>query len=74
MCECQEEEETVEYFLLRCPRWREKRIAILGPGLVEKGLTYILNSKQDSRKAIEFLLKTERLEQFREIRETTMER
>ena len=29
-CECQEEEETVQHFLLRCQRWRTQREEILG--------------------------------------------
>jgi len=63
-CECQEEEETVQHFLLRCPRWRIQREKILGP-LAQKPMGLILGTRKASQKVIEFLLSTERLEQFK---------
>jgi len=70
-CECQEEEETVQHFLLRCQRWRTQREEILGP-LAQKPMGFILGTRTTSQKAIEFLLSTKRLEQFQAIASTTI--
>ena len=61
-CECQQGEETVQHFLFNCSRWSEFR-SILGD-FKDKTLKYTLGSREGSRKAVEFLLATKRLEQF----------
>ena len=63
LCECQEEEETVEHFLFKCSKWREQR-AILGS---LKTTRNALGKRENSEKVVRFLLATKRLEQFSRI-------
>ena len=63
LCECQEEEETVEYFLFKCPRWEEQRAILNGPKTVKE----TLGTRENSEKAVRYLLATKRLEQFSRI-------
>jgi hypothetical protein len=60
LCDCQEEEETIEHFLFKCPKWKEQR-AILN-GL--KTMKETLGERENSERAVRFLLATKRLEQF----------
>ena len=64
-CNCQQQEETVQHFLLECTQWDEQR-NILGP-YRHRSLGYILGSREGSGKAVEFLLQTKRLEQFQAV-------
>ena len=63
LCECQEEEETVEHFLFKCPRWEEQRAILNGLKTVRD----TLGERKNSEKAVRFLLATKRLEQFSRI-------
>ena len=63
LCECQEEEETVEHFLFRCPRWEEQRAILDGLKTVKE----TLGKRENSEKAVKYLLATKRLEQFSRI-------
>ena len=72
-CECQQEPETVDHFLLRCPRWGNQRKALLGnyayrTGPTNQVMACILNSQVGSSKAIKFLVQTGRLQQFQAAR------
>ena len=60
LCECQEEKETVEHFLFKCPRWKEQRAILNGVKTVRE----VLGERKNSEKAVRFLLATKRLEQF----------
>ena len=62
-CECQQGEETVQHYLLECTKWNQQR-DILG-AYRDRGLRDILESREGSQKAVEFLLATGRLEQFK---------
>jgi len=64
-CECQQQEETVQHFLLECTQWDEQR-ETLGPYRY-RSLKEILETREGSRKAVEFLLQTKRLEQFQAV-------
>ena len=63
LCECQEEEETVEHFLFKCPRWKEQRAILDGLKTVRE----TLEQRENSGKAVKYLLATKRLEQFSRI-------
>jgi len=63
--DCQQEEETVQHFLYKCPMWESFR-DILGP-YREKSLEDTLNTREGSKRAVEFLWATKRLDQFRSI-------
>ena len=63
LCECQEEEETIEHFLFKCPRWKEQRVILNGLKTVRE----TLRERKNSEKAVKFLLATRRLEQFSRI-------
>lgn len=65
-CDCGEDTETVEHFLLKCPRWSQERGEVL-PNLAGKSLRTILNSRMYSQKAVEFVMRTKRLEQFQAV-------
>ena len=60
LCECQEEEETIEHFLFKCPRWEDQRAILNGLKTVRE----TLGERKNSEKAVRFLLATKRLEQF----------
>jgi len=62
LCECQEEE-TIEHFLFKCPRWTEQRAVLNGLKTVRE----TLGEKKNSEKVVKFLLATKRLEQFSRI-------
>ena len=66
ICEYGESPETVGHYLLECPRWTQARSETLG-NLVERGLEVILGTKTASQKAVEFVLRTKRLEQFQAV-------
>ena len=63
LCECQEEEETVEHFLFKCSRWREQRVTLNGLKTVQE----TLGERRNSEKAVKYLLATKRLKQFSQI-------
>ena len=63
LCECKEEEETVEHFLFKCPRWREQRATLGGLKTVREAL----GSRENSGKVVKYLLATKGLEQFSQI-------
>jgi len=57
---CQQEEETVQHFLYKCPIWESYRDIL---GLYrEKSLRDTLDSREGSKKAVEFLWATKRLD------------
>jgi len=60
LCECKEEEETVGHFLFKCPRWKEQRALLNGLKTVKEAL----EGRENSEKAVKYLLATGRLEQF----------
>jgi Reverse transcriptase (RNA-dependent DNA polymerase) len=62
LCDCEEEEETVEHFLYKCSKWNDYR-NILGDFTL-KSLAETLQSREGSYRAARFLLATKRLEQF----------
>jgi len=63
LCECQEEEETVEHFLFKCSRWEEQRATLNGLKTIKEAL----GKRENSEKVVRYLLATERLEQFSRI-------
>ena len=64
-CVCGQQEETVRHFLLECTQWDRQR-EILG-SFKNKDLKEILESREGSRRATEFVLQTKRLEQFQAV-------
>ena len=58
LCECQEEEETVEHFLFKCPRWEEQRAILNGLKTVKEAL----EERENNVKTVRYLLATKRLE------------
>ena len=60
LCECKEDEETVEHFLLKCSRWREQRVLLNGLKTVKEAL----EERENSERVVRFTLATKRLEQF----------
>ena len=64
-CVCGQQEETVRHFLLECTQWDRQR-ETLGP-FRNKDLKAILESREGSRRATEFVLQTKRLEQFQAV-------
>jgi hypothetical protein len=65
-CNCQQQEETVRHFLLECTEWDETRSRTLG-SYSDKTLEHILGTRKGSKKAVDFLLQTKRLEQFQAV-------
>ena len=63
LCECQKEEETIEHFLFKCPRWSEQRAILNGLNTIKE----TLGNRKNSEKAVKYLLATKRLEQFSRI-------
>jgi len=63
LCECKEEEETVGHFLFKCPIWEEQRALLNGLKTVQE----TLGERENSEKAVRYLLATKRLEQFSRI-------
>ena len=66
LCECGEEEESVEHFLYKYSKWDEYRENILGDFRL-KSLKETLSSRDGSYRAARFLIATKRLEQFSRI-------
>ena len=60
LCAYGEEEETVEHFLQKCPRWKEQRAILNGLKTVKE----TLGNRENSERAVRYLLATKRLEQF----------
>ena len=63
LCECEGEEEIVEHFLFKCPRWKEQRAILNGLRTIKEAL----GNRENSEKAVKYLLATKRLEQFSHI-------
>ena len=63
LCDCKEEEETVEHFLFKCPKWKEQRVILNGLKTVRE----TLGDRGNSEKAVKYLLATKRLEQFSQV-------
>ena len=58
LCECQEEEETLEHFLFKCPRWGEQRAILNGLKTVKEAL----EKRENSERVVKYLLAIKRLE------------
>ena len=65
------QEESVQHYLLDCRKWQETREETLGV-YKNRSLGTILGTREGSRRAVVFLLRTKRLEQFRGVRETDL--
>ena len=63
LCECQEEEETIEHFLFKYFRWKEQRAILNGLKTIKEAL----GKRDNSEKVVKYLLATKRLEQFSRI-------
>lgn len=63
LCECQEEEETIGHFLFRCPKWKGQRAILNGLKTIQE----TLENRENSERAVRYLLATKRLEQFSHI-------
>jgi exonuclease III len=61
-CACEQGAMTVRHILLICPRWRQERQEL---GIDRKDLRYLLTTREGATTAINFLLRTDLLEQFR---------
>jgi hypothetical protein len=71
-CECTNGEMTVEHVLLQCEKWDREREETIEK-LRTRNLRSILNSRQGTRAATEFILRAALLEQFNHVRERESE-